>query len=282
MKGFFDLRLILAFVSISVSSCIGTRLVDNDKLYQVTKRPGDTNPTIQCYKVNGFKKVSSVEETGKIIKVTIPKDDVETFKKGLSSLYPPNVEIKNDELTGRGIIDRKENTFYFYNDPLDDPNLKDNKMKEKRNFKFIEQKFGIQGMAIPLKFRGKIDHPSLPATVENNFNIGLALAHKTTLNVYRGSKNFLGKTTTQWSFTPGAGFGFGSTTLDPASTAPGISAKRNAGMFSLGLFAMLGINNINFGYAIGWDYAMGEGRKEWVYGGKMWQGITIALDIVKF
>ena len=33
---------------------------------------------------------------------------------------------------------------------------------------------------------------------------------------------------------------------------------------------------------MGTDYVLGTGRENWVYQGKMWTGIILSLDILKF
>jgi hypothetical protein len=52
-------------------------------------------------------------------------------------------------------------------------------------------------------------------------------------------------------------------------------------MISIGEAIVFGFNNINLGYAFGWDNATGPSASSWIYKGKMWHGIILSLDLIK-
>ncbi len=155
-----------------------------------------------------------------------------------------------------------------------------------RNFKYFDTKPVLQGLSIPLKIRPKLKDPALqdsfPSQTETGFNPALAFGWKLNLNSYSPKKDIFGRNLKQFSFTPGWFLGTGAVDLKKSNTRnPIIQFERRAAIISTGAFFMFGYNNINFGYSFGWDYAMGEGRKSWLYQGKMWHGVTIGFDIIK-
>jgi hypothetical protein len=154
--------------------------------------------------------------------------------------------------------------------------------KYQRSFTYSDWKFALQTLAIPLKFRKALDDGTkFPNQVESGINIGFAPVIKYNINVYDPGKKTMGKSTNQYSINTGLIFNLGTADLKTASNAPGLKSDRKSPMFSFGTFLMFGINNINFGYAIGLDKIIGEGHSYWVYQNKMWHGVIIALDIIK-
>lgn len=155
--------------------------------------------------------------------------------------------------------------------------------KPKKSLQYFDTKFGVQTLTIPLKFRRSVGNDLVnPKTVETSFNVGLAPGIKFAANFYTKDKNYLGTNNTQIALTAGPHFGIGSAALKSASNAPNLISDRTAPMFSYGGYIVLGFNNINIGFAIGEDFIMGTGKDNWVYQGKTWTGLIIALDVIKF
>jgi hypothetical protein len=154
--------------------------------------------------------------------------------------------------------------------------------KYKKPFKYNDIRFAIQTLSIPLKFRNSLDDGTkYPAQVETGINIGFAPVMKYNLNIYNSINKMMGKPLNQYSINCGLILNIGATDLKTASNAPGLISDRKSPMFTYGTFLMFGVNNINFGYAIGWDKIIGEGHANWVYQNKTWHGLIIALDIIK-
>ncbi|MET2984801.1 hypothetical protein [Aureibaculum conchae] len=150
------------------------------------------------------------------------------------------------------------------------------------SFKYSQFQVALQTLSIPLKFRKRVDNGSMiPNQVETGVNIGLAPVAKLSLNVFNPSEKTMGKNTNQYSINGGLLLNLGATDLKAASSAPGISVDRKAATFTYGTFIMVGVNNFNLGYAIGWDNAIGNDSSKWVYQNKLWHGLVIALDIIK-
>jgi len=156
------------------------------------------------------------------------------------------------------------------------------KVATTNSLKYGDGKFGLQALTIPLKFRNGIgDGTKNPPLVETGVNINFAPFYKLNYNVFNPDKKFMGKPLATYSISTGALLGLGSADLKAATNSPGLISDRKSGMFTYGTFLMFGVNNINFGYAIGWDNVLGQGSSHWVYQGKMWQGIVIAFDVIK-
>jgi hypothetical protein len=151
-----------------------------------------------------------------------------------------------------------------------------------RSFVYSDCKFALQTLTIPLKFRKALDDGTkFPNQVESGVNIGFAPVVKYSINVFNPGKKIMGKSTNQYSINSGLILNLGATDLKTTTTAPGLKSDRKSPMFTFGTFIMIGINNINFGYAIGIDKIIGEGHSYWVYQDKIWTGLIIALDIIK-
>ncbi|MEO2051920.1 MAG: hypothetical protein ABGX00_09125 [Allomuricauda sp.] len=151
-----------------------------------------------------------------------------------------------------------------------------------QNFSYTETKLALQTLSIPLKFRREInDGTSIPNQVETGVNVGFAPVIKYTFNKFDPHRKIMGKTKNQYSINSGILLNLGATDLKGASNAPGIAIDRKAATFTYGTFLMFGVNNINFGYAIGWDTVIGDGASNWVYQNRLWQGLIVALDIIK-
>jgi hypothetical protein len=150
-----------------------------------------------------------------------------------------------------------------------------------KSFFYSNWNFALQPLTIPLKFRKALDDGTMyPNQVECGINIGFAPVMKYNINVFNPSIKILGKSLNQYSVNTGLIFNIGATDLSTTTTAPGLKSNRKAPMFTYGTFIMIGINNINIGYAIGKDKVIGEGHSYWVYQNKIWSGIIIALNII--
>jgi hypothetical protein len=151
---------------------------------------------------------------------------------------------------------------------------------------YLDSKPVLQGIAITLKIRPKLNESSrldsFPSQTETGFNPAIAVGWKFNYNIFKPKKDFWGRNLNQFSLTPGIFLGTGAVDLKKSNTRnPIIKFERKAAILSTGGFIMFGYNNINLGYSFGFDYATGTGKNSWLYQGKMWQGITIGIDIIK-
>jgi hypothetical protein len=158
--------------------------------------------------------------------------------------------------------------------------------KETGKITYFDSKPVLQTLSTPIKIRPKLSEPELkdsfPSQVSTSVNLGMAFGWKMSLNFYKPKPNVFGLKVTTVSLTPGAFYGLGATGLTKANTRnPVIDIERSVLSHTLGGFAMLGFNNINIGYSIGWDFVTGPNKSAWLYQGKVWHGVAIALDLIK-
>jgi len=155
-------------------------------------------------------------------------------------------------------------------------------IKDNSSLKYLDLKFALQTLSIPLKFRKALDDGTkYPSQVETAVNFGFAPAIKLNYNFFNPTKKVIGKALNSYGINAGLLFNLGAVELNQKLSAPLIKSDRKSAVFSYGGFLMLGINNINFGFAVGRDRVFGENGPLWVYQNKWWQGVVIALDIIK-
>jgi len=152
-------------------------------------------------------------------------------------------------------------------------------------FWYHDERLVFQTLTIPFKIRPHLRgslKDSFPSVTETGLNLGFAGGYKFSWNRFSTSKNLWGSNTNRLSLTPGIFLSGGAAELKKANTRdPIIQFERKTATISPGLFFVLGFNNINFGYALGNDFATGPGAKGWLYQGKAWHGVIVALDIIK-
>lgn len=150
---------------------------------------------------------------------------------------------------------------------------------------YSDCKFVLQTAAIPLKIRSAVRNhaylDSFPSQVETGFNVGFLVGGKKTWNRFRTSTNIFGQTTDKFSVTGGFLLSTGGVDLSATSTRPKIEFPRKTAMISYGGAIVFGFNSLNFGYAVGWDQAVGRKANSWLYKGKLWNGIIISIDLIK-
>ena len=147
--------------------------------------------------------------------------------------------------------------------------------------KYMDAKFVLQAISIPLKFRKGID--TIPYQTETGVNLGFGIGVKWAYNWYNSKKSFLGQKTNQLSFTPGLLIGLGGVDVKAKVNAPATFKDRKEPVISYGFLLLAGFNSINLGVAIGEDRALKDAGKAggWIYHGKRWTGIIFALDLLK-
>jgi len=265
-------RYLIALLSLFLfSSCaIKKRISKGNYVYnyvnnqQQRQNGNNIQDQYEVYKVTKHFKTEIVDKTNYL---TLKKKDLSSYtelKKSVSvKPVPEKIDLKG--------------AFYTSENSLDDFD------SFQKNFSYIETKLALQTLSIPLKFRKEVDNAgtTIPNQVETGVNVGFAPVIKYTFNKFEPHRKFMGKAKNQYSINSGLLLNLGATDLKGASNAPGIAVDRKAATFTYGTFLMFGVNNINFGYAIGWDNAIGDGASNWVYQNKLWHGLIIALDIIK-
>jgi hypothetical protein len=244
-----------------LTACMRQKISKGNRLLYV-KDGGEQSNELHRYKVLKPFNAEISEQTGYL-----------KINKTIGSLKDTVVE-EGQPISLKGSEDVDKIGMVFFGDQKE-PDLK--------KFEYSSGAFGLQALTIPLKVRParslKIDYPT---SVETGVNLGFALGYKMTNNVFTTHKNLWGKNSVAYSLTPGALLGIGGTALKAAANAPGLPFDYTAPSFSYGGFVLFGINNISIGYAFGFDHVIGTGGKYWIYQDRLWHGVIISLDILKF
>lgn len=151
---------------------------------------------------------------------------------------------------------------------------------------YFDTKPSLQALTIPLKIRPALNDQALkdsfPSQAEAGFSIGLSFGWKFNFNVITSQKDIFDQNIHRVSITPGFVLGSGVTELKKANTRnPVIEFERKAAVVTTGGFIMVGFDRFNVGYSFGADWATGKGSGAWLYQGRLWHGIILALDIIK-
>ena len=260
--------ILLLIVTFIFSSCSTAKLITKNNTFfylnEDTNRIEGSTYSIKRIEHDSNFKASITEKSDYII--------ITPNKKDLKENYC-DTTIKGKDIDARLDLIKK----YYY------PELLLIEDTRKSSFKYYDIKFGLQALTIPLKFRNSVGNDTInPPIVETGINIGFAPGWKFTKNIYKPSKNYLGKNTTQIAIAIGPHFGLGTADLKKSSNSPGLLSDRKSPTFTWGGYFLFGFNNINLGLAFGTDYVLGTGRSNWVYQGKIWTGIMLSLDILKF
>ena len=188
---------------------------------------------------------------------------------------PHHFLYSSDKLR-RGFRAFEINKFYFPESSFDSTGVP-------AEFKFRNLRFGLQALTVAFKFRNgfRRDTSRYYPQVETGFNFAFAPGFKQSWNSYKDDKDIWGSHIRTFSFTSGGLLGGSAVDLS-SKNAPSLVGDRKSALYSLGLFAMFGYGKINVGYAVGWDWVAGAGRKYWIYQGKHWNGFIIALELLKF
>lgn len=261
-----------ALIAIHLSSCKGNKyLVKNNVIYrhEFTTGPAARSSIIHKYKVNK-KTAVEIADNDKYVVIKTNASLVANITEITTAGYPIRMTLEpswRDDLT----------TEYYYSESKD---------PSQRNYlKYLDGKTVFQAASIPIKIRSsvgkKADGNYLASTTETGFTVGFLGGYRFALNKFNGKKNFASLTTQRLSITPGVFLATGAADLSATSTSPAITYSRKAPMLTFGGTVVFGFNNINLGYAFGFDNAMGSSASSWRYQGKLWNGIILSLDLIK-
>lgn len=73
--------------------------------------------------------------------------------------------------------------------------------------------------------------------------------------------------------------GIGSTFVSPWTTNHQQNDEYDGFILTRGAAAMIGINNLTVGAALGWDYLTDRDKNIWIYQNKPWLGLIVGLNI---
>ncbi len=189
------------------------------------------------------------------------------------------------ELTGLNSIGY--GTFFPRDDTL--VSLDKGYIFQSNTFKFWEYRPVLQALSVPLKIRPRLND-STASIASSSFNVGFAYGFKLTKNIYRkyyysktGSSPYslLNNNFKKVSFSPGFFIGPTIVDLKATNTTSIIKKDRSVAALTTGGYLVVGYNEINLGFAFGMDKTFGPLQGKWIYNGKPWFGVVVALDIIK-
>ncbi|HEX8547905.1 MAG TPA: hypothetical protein VF691_13145 [Cytophagaceae bacterium] len=150
------------------------------------------------------------------------------------------------------------------------------------NFKAVcfKRTFDIDFVTVPFKLRPtKNDFPAqLSTNINGSFFIGFRydqykIKYKNTLlNTHKREINHFG-------YSLGLFNGFGATAMNPWVTNNKINIEYDGVVYLKGVALLLGIDNLNFGIALGMDHLLDSNKSYWIYQGTPWVGITLGLNL---
>jgi hypothetical protein len=272
----------LILIIFSCSGCVLNQkyLARNQTIYKVDNPGGGAlNYTINAYHSNTKMRVK-IEESGSKLLIQRSPTETNSFINFVTVRNAGALPPTHMQLFTSGKYYFSESIYPYSADP--NSNLA---FQGPDKLKYKEDKIVLQALSIPLKIRTAIKMPrykdSLPSFVETGFNAGLATGIKRTWTTYSSELNAFGTNYRRFSLAVGPFLNIGGTDVKKSTTDYTITFDRKEPYYSYGLFFLVGFNNINLGYSVGADYLFSSRNKNWVYRGRAWHGITVALDILK-
>lgn len=275
------MKYTITFIGLCVflCSCLNQKyLAKNQTIFRVDT--AGMSSEIRAYSNKNDRIQVNVEETNGILFIKKVATDTGHFTllSTVQSNFYPKGSYAQLELNSKYYF--SETTFPKENDPNSNQAF-----TVPPSLKYSENRLVLQALSIPIKIRPKIKSDrykdSLPTQAETGFNAGIAGGIKRTWNIFKPDLNLFGQNTIKLSAATGLLFNVGATDVKKSTTNYTIVVDRKEPFYSYGWFFLFGFNNINIGYSIGNDHLFSKNSKNWVYQGKTWHGITLALDILK-
>ena len=239
-----------------------------------------TGNRIYHYKNNQAYRITKPNYHDSLIIYELKKPFKSKIEDKTDYIVVKNAPLQTDSLYGIVIVPVNSQKISLYKGAY--YTFEKDSVKDNRAFRYFDIKLALQTITIPLKFRNKVgDGTKYPSTVETGVNIGFAPVLKWSLNVFNPIDKTMGKTLNTYSVNAGTLLNLGATSLLNTENSPGLLLNRKAATLSYGGFVLFGMNNLNFGYAFGWDKVFGSNGNFWIYQNKLWHGLVISLDIIK-
>lgn len=144
---------------------------------------------------------------------------------------------------------------------------------------FYKTSLDVDVMTILFKYRPSA--AGFPSQLNTNFNGNIFMGFRQDRYdlKLKQSRSGTKKELYHFGYTVGAFAGIGSTFVSPWTTNYQTTDEYDGFIFIRGLSAMLAVNNITVGAAIGWDYLTDRDKKIWIYQNKPWLGLTLSLNL---
>jgi hypothetical protein len=144
---------------------------------------------------------------------------------------------------------------------------------------FYKTSLDVDVMTILFKYRPSV--AGFPRQLNTNFNGNIFMGYRQDrydLKLKR-SRSGTKKELYHFGYTVGAFAGIGSTFVSSWTTNYQTTDEYDGFILIRGLSAMLAVNNITVGAAIGWDYLTDRDKNIWIYQNKPWLGLTLSLNL---
>lgn len=145
---------------------------------------------------------------------------------------------------------------------------------------FRQGSFDFDFLTIPFKYRGSTD--ALPRQFNTNLNGVLYIGHRVDAYLVKFRNTPFSKQERRIShlgLSYGVFSGFGGTAINPWVTRYQVSSEYDGVVWSKGLAAIIGIDNISLGLALGFDNLLDQNRRWWIYENHPWFGLAFGLNL---
>ena len=180
-------------------------------------------------------------------------------------LYPLNNTIKNEKL-------RLDTNSVF--------TLSQGKLISAKPITFSTKSFDFDVLTILFKYRPSVS--GFPRQLNTNFNAAGFLGYRTDLYLLSYQKDPLNnyhKSINHFGYSFGFFGGLGATTMNPSVTDNIVPYEYDGLVITKGVTGLIGVGNLTFGLAAGFDHLMDKNRKVWLYQGKPWYGVTLGINL---
>jgi hypothetical protein len=153
-------------------------------------------------------------------------------------------------------------------------------LANKEPVKFITRGFDLDVLTILFKYRPYT--AGFPNQLNTNFNAAGYIGHRSDYYLLSYDKNPLNayhRRISHFAYSLGFFGGIGATNMNPFVTSNQIQSEYDGVVITKGIVGLIGVGNLTFGAAIGFDHLMDKNHKLWIYQGRPWAGFTVGLNV---
>lgn len=145
---------------------------------------------------------------------------------------------------------------------------------------FMRNSFDLDFLTIVSKYRPATK--GFPNQFNTNLNGAAYIGFRKDIyqiNYHQNRLGFYNQNITHYGISLGGFAGIGSTAINEWTTQPSLDKEYDGVVFTKGLAAIIGIDKLNFGLAVGWDNLLDKYKTFWLYQHKAWYGVTLGLNL---
>ncbi|WP_353719045.1 hypothetical protein [Dyadobacter sp. 676] len=146
--------------------------------------------------------------------------------------------------------------------------------------RYWKNTFDLDVLTIPFKYRPSTS--SFQPQLSNHLNGALYVGYRNDTYELSYKSNPIGKVSqrvTHLGFSAGLATGIGVTPVNPWVTGNNINVEYDGFVWSKAICALMAVEKLNFGLALGVDHLFGSDRQYWIYQGKPYIGLTVGLNL---